>query len=375
MSGELSDVIAQVRDGQSPTESVRDLLRRFNFERRGYHKVREIRRALATAKLDTEPDFNSGPIDGLITYVARKKDEAKERPQPTAKVDVPQEIPAVAEAEFVSADPAYRMSRLEPADQELVTVKPDEDIRRATTLMMSNDVSQLPVMTQPRALKGIVSWKSLGACFALGSQPIAVRDVMDTEVVIVADDELLFSVIPRIIESDYALVRRKDRSYWIITTADLSSRFRELTEPFLLLAEIENQLRDLLDKHFDRSALAAAKSPEDADRKVDSAADLTLGEVQRLLEQEEAWERFAAALDRVEVVRQLSAVRDIRNDVMHFDPEGVGPADVQILRAFARFLRELRHWQPKSTPLAATHARKADPSAAGSVDKPGISSG
>lgn len=350
MSRELVDITEQVREGGKPTETVRELLRRFGFERRGYHKVREVRRALSAAKLETVPDFNSIPLDAPITFARRRKDAIKERAEEPATADANSvDVVAVAEADSIVADPAYRMSRLEPVNHELVTVKPDEDLRRATTLMMSNDFSQLPVMTQPRSLKGVVSWKSIGTSFALGATPASVREAMDKDVVIVDDNALLFGVIPRIIESDYALVRRGDGSFWIITTADLSARFRELTEPFLLLAEIENQLRDLVDERFDAASLASAKAPEDVERKVESAADLTLGEIQRLLEREETWRTLAPALDRVEVTRQLDAVRDIRNDVMHFDPEGVGPSDVQVLRAFARFLRDFRRWQPRGT--------------------------
>ncbi len=38
------------------------------------------------------------------------------------------------------------------------------------------------------------------------------------------------------------------------------------------------------------------------------------------------------------------AVRNVRNDVMHFDPEGVGPRDLETLRAFARFLQHFRRY-------------------------------
>ena len=36
--------------------------------------------------------------------------------------------------------------------------------------MLSNDFSQLPVMTGPRELKGIVSWKSIGSRLALDKE-------------------------------------------------------------------------------------------------------------------------------------------------------------------------------------------------------------
>ena len=38
-------------------------------------------------------------------------------------------------------------------------------------------------------------------------------------------------------------------------------------------------------------------------------------------------------------VKTLDEVRRIRNDVMHFDPEGIQEQDVQSLRDFVRLMR------------------------------------
>lgn len=347
MSGELAEIVAQVQAGGEPTESVRTLLRRFGFEKRGYHKVREVRRALESAKLQTEPDFNSIPLDGEIAYHLRLRSKASSLPAGSdSVVQELSEQPGSIVIEVSSSDPTYRMKRLDDGTQELASVKPDDDLRRATTLMMTHDFSQLPVMSGERTVKGVVSWKSLGMRFALGGRPQLVREAMEAEVATVESETSLFAAIPRIIANDYALVRRNDGTYWIVTTSDLSSRFRELAEPFLLLSEIENQLRGLLDEHLTKATIQAAKDPEDRDRKVESAADLTLGEVLRLLEQQDAWDKLAPRLDRAEVVRQLDAIRNIRNDVMHFDPEGVGVTDLEILRTFTRFLQDFLRCEP-----------------------------
>jgi len=44
----------------------------------------------------------------------------------------------------------------------------------------------------------------------------------------------------------------------------------------------------------------------------------------------------------VEFVSRLNRVREIRNDVMHFDPDGLEDTDLFILREFAQFLKRLR---------------------------------
>ena len=74
--------------------------------------------------------------------------------------------------------------------------------------------------------------------------------------------------------------------------------FREQTEPFLLLSEIENQLRRLINGHFSLQELEDAKDPVDEEREVDSVTDLTFGECTRLLEKPDHWGRLGVGLDK-----------------------------------------------------------------------------
>ena len=55
----------------------------------------------------------------------------------------------------------------------------------------------------------------------------------------------------------------------------------------------------------------------------------------------EKLDEVAAAVragDRGEFVKHLNDVREIRNDVMHFDPDDVAPEDLAKLRRFTRLL-------------------------------------
>jgi len=42
------------------------------------------------------------------------------------------------------------------------------------------------------------------------------------------------------------------------------------------------------------------------------------------------------------LVKELDNVRLIRNDVMHFDPDGISDDDLQALRRLVAFLQKLR---------------------------------
>jgi len=47
-------------------------------------------------------------------------------------------------------------------------------------------------------------------------------------------------------------------------------------------------------------------------------------------------------VDRVVFGKGLDEVRRIRNDVMHFDPDGLSDEDLATLRRFVQFLQGLR---------------------------------
>jgi hypothetical protein len=123
---------------------------------------------------------------------------------------------------------------------------------------------------------------------------------------------------------------------------DISVTFVELREAVLLLSEIENLIREMLDGRFSKAELEKARDPLDAARKINDAIDLTFGEYVRLLQNPEAWEKLQTRIDRATFVGYLDKVRIIRNDTMHFDPDGIEDRKLQELRDFARLLKQIK---------------------------------
>ena len=80
---------------------------------------------------------------------------------------------------------------------------------------------------------------------------------------------------------------------------------------------------------------------EDDERLIEGTADLTFGDYLRLLEKPERWCQLGLLIDRVTFTKHLDAVREIRNDVMHFDPDGLEPEHEATLKDLARFFRNL----------------------------------
>lgn len=337
--------------------SVRELISWFGAERRGYMVAYKIRKTLTALGVITKPDFDSVPLDAKITLYAPLEEDLLTQdqgsdPNTIAVVDSDSLLEEIAQAEilpqieFISgavSEPAFRVSRLEAANVKLITVKPDTSLIEAVTLMLRHDYSQLPVMTNERDVKGVVSWESIAPRLVLAkTESDTVRAFMKPHREISSTDSI-FAALPRIIEYSYVLVRAADqRISGIITTTDLSVQFKQLSEPFLLLAEIENHVRTLIDSKFTKEELSNLVNHSENERTIESVADLTFGEYIRLFEDPSLWIKTKLQVDRKTFVKELDKVRVIRNDVMHFDPDGISEEDHELLHHFVRFIHTIQ---------------------------------
>ncbi|GLX14737.1 CBS domain-containing protein [Pseudomonas straminea] len=340
--------------------SVRDFISWFGAERRGNMVSYVIRKVLKEFELETFPDFDTVPLDAkisfkLITSPDQDNDQSEETPDETSESfdDINPEATAsdgdieTAQALLVTGalhEPAFRLSRLVSAHNKPVCVKPDSSLKEAVTLMLRHDFSQLPVMTNERDVKGIVSWESIGTALFFESEksPMYVRECMVSHNEMPAASSI-FIAIPHIVQHSYILVRDLDKTIsGIITTADLSLQFKQLSEPFLLLAEIENHVRALIDGKFTQHELAQFKAPGDDERLIETVADLTFGEYIRIFENPISWAKTKLQIDRATFISELEKIRVIRNDVMHFDPDGMTPEKHELLTKFVHFIHAIK---------------------------------
>jgi predicted transcriptional regulator len=362
----------------------------FKAERRGMNKVQDIRTTLDALGLETEPDFESAWIDSRVRIhlktassvgeveaeeaeveedeldegeVGEIIDEVEdaisvEEPQPRAKADVIAEsttdtvsppqaastegIVETALSEKAPTDPTFRIGNFPAANKNLVTVGPDDPVSKAVTKMMQSDFSQLPIMQGERDVKGVISWRSIGARYALGVSCEKVKDAREDAQVIDANGTL-FDAIPTIVKHGYVLVRnQKDRKITgIVTASDLSLQFQQLAEPFILLREIELHIRRLLKDKVSAADLASLVTSDLPNKKLDSLADLSFGEYIRLFQHPDFWEKLSLKIDKTCLTDQLEEVRKIRNDVMHFDPDPMTSKQQETLKDAAKFMQQL----------------------------------
>ena len=334
----LEEIASELRNGlRARPVPVRELLWWFGARRRGVLVVQEIRAALQALGLVTSPDFEDVHIDAHIAILPEHESTSLPKAMPGKESTVPA---AVAELTAALVDPTFRLSRLPSANRKVTAVNPTATVKHATTIMLTHGFSQLPVMTTERDLKGVVSWRSIGQAQALGNAPQSVGDCMELAREM-PWSESVFNALPTIVEHDYVLVRAHDRTIaGIVTASDLSIQFRQLAEPFLLLGEIESHLRNLLEGAVMETELAALAFPVStvAPKRV---SELTFSQYHSLLKQVSVWGRLGIGIDQEIFCEQLDAVRLIRNDVMHFNPDPFDESQLATLRNFAGLVRKI----------------------------------
>ncbi|WP_417735243.1 CBS domain-containing protein [Rosistilla oblonga] len=344
----LAQIEEDVKNGNSVMASPREILTWFGAKRRGVNVTAKIRKRMEEHGLKTFPDFEYEYIDGEVRFkptdwkpVLITNQRLEVNSGVTEKDIADETSPQPLNEGLGITDPTYRLGKLPAANKKPLTVKPSDSIAKAVTLMMEHDYSQLAVVTTPSSVEGLFTWESLATRLHFGHTPKSVGECMARPHVI-SSELSIFDAVVEITRHDVALVRAPNKMITgIVTTFDLSQQFRQLGEPFLLLGEIENQIRRLLDGCFTLQELKGGRDDTDSEREINGLSDLTFGEYLRLIENQQNWTKLEIPLDRPEFVKKLDEVRVIRNSVMHFDPDGIDGSDLDALRKFALFLQRI----------------------------------
>jgi CBS domain-containing protein len=376
---EIGRMVTRLKEGHRVNRiTVRELLRMFRAERRGLNKVHDIRTALDSLGLVTDPDFESVWIDGKIRILLKdassvvpaaltagntdiaeddeldedqsssvEEQEEAESPQLGSEEGSPPAIVVASEGVVETvlsepADPTFRIGSLPAANKSLTTVGQDDTLKKAVTMMLQSDYSQLPIMHGEREVKGMISWKSIASRYAIGGECCKVQHCRE-DAQVVDGNGTLFDAIPTIVKHGYVLVRNpQDRKITgIVTASDLSLQFQQLAEPFLLLREIELHIRQLLQDKVLPEDLDWLGSADTTAPKPNSISDLSFGGYIRLVQRPQVWQRLALNIDQASLTKQLEDVRQIRNDVMHFDPDPMTAKQLDVLQNASKFMQQL----------------------------------
>jgi CBS domain len=346
MTGQVEEFLAKA--AAEPVElTVRNLLAVWGFRYRGYESTGRIQRDLAAASLHCQPPFTEGEMDSLIRVCAVSAvsmpvagDHGAAGPSGAAAADSDTEEGAGAppEEDRLQLPPVSLLVRDVPsATAGIISVQPSQTLEQAQHIMITGGFSQLAVLTGPTELKGWVSWASIAQAW-IGKSSITLRDATKKYPRVVYAEQDLLGELDAIYDSDFVFVRDGEECICgIITTADLTSQFRELTTPFFQLGEIERRLRRCLGPVFSIEEIRKVVK----NSKLESVEDMAYGQYCKLLEDGERWQRMRWNLDREMFVGLLNEARMVRNQIMHFGARPLTDAQKQQVNVLLNFMRHL----------------------------------
>lgn len=319
MSIDIYKLADEIKADKKPRDiTPRQLFNAFGFERRTLINCLIVDRFLNDNLLMVSPHYNEVWIDSTISL----------KHKPIAITEMP-------------VDPIRRISTIDSASTIPSYVLNDDPLLSATTIMQSNDFSQLPVVNgNVKRLMGYISWETILRGKINGVESDMVKDYVDPNVAKLSIDTPLIQALEVVKDNDFAVVLAKDGSlYGIVTVSDVTTQFIAESEQYVLFSELECHLRNLLrDKILVEDLNKLCKV---GDKEIFSIDEMSFGDYVTVFGNEHQWEKIGIAADRKVFVSELEKLRLIRNEVMHFRPNGIENAKIEFLRNFVSYLRRL----------------------------------
>ncbi|MDD4778379.1 MAG: CBS domain-containing protein [Fermentimonas sp.] len=239
-------------------------------------------------------------------------------------------------------DPVKKISLVDAAKRPPVTVSSDNKIMDAITKMMYNDYSQLPVTSGSKTIKGFVSWETIGNSLINSEFSLddPVSKYTNTEIVIVSIDEPLLKAVAKVLKKDFVVVVDKTKALsGLVTTSDISAEYLSLTERFLIIEQIENRVRYMMEGKFSTDEIQQLCNNEN--KQIQYLEDLSFGDYIRILQKEENWSKLGLSINKKYFLKELNDIRIIRNKIMHFKSNSLSKDDFVKLRLMVNFLEKI----------------------------------
>ncbi|MGW7095969.1 restriction system modified-DNA reader domain-containing protein [Streptomyces sp. NPDC054874] len=346
----LKEARKQADAGTPVTLTVRDLLDWWGASRRGYLVSEQIATELANHGLSTMPDFAAVGIDDRVTLTGPSvdpEDVAEEEGPPEQQAPTETETPRTTRAAGPAASDeedkgepiqGQTVGNLPSALRGVVSVTSSASFEEVFTKMQLNGYSQLPVLQGTRNLQGAVTWESVALARHTDSNAPFTRAIVKAHAVSYADH--LIDVLPYLEQHGFLLVRdQTNQIAGIITIADVAAEYGATARPFLLIGDLDRQLRRIISEGIDLAEVIKLCDPEGL-RGLTSFGQMSYGDYQRVLSNPKQWDRLGWPLDRNSFTAHLDELRAVRNELMHFnDKDKVGDDAIPKLRHMIELLR------------------------------------
>ncbi|MEU1798724.1 CBS domain-containing protein [Streptomyces californicus] len=346
----LKDARRQADAGSPITLTVRDLLDWWGASRRGYLISEQIASELTNHGLSTVPDFAAVGIDDRVTLTGpsldtEDMDEGTAEPEAATEQAEPRTTGTATTATTSGntedkSEPlqGQTVGNLPSALRGVVSVTSSASFEEVFTKMQLNGYSQLPVLNGTRNLQGAVTWESIAQARYKNSQALFSQAIVKAHDVSYADH--LIDVLPYLEQYGFLLVRDQTKQIaGIITIADVAAEYGATARPFLLIGDLDRRLRRVISEGLDLQEVITLCDPDKL-RNITAFGQMSYGDYQQILSNQRQWDKLGWPLDRKSFVARLDELREVRNELMHFnDKDKAGDDAIPKLRNMIELLR------------------------------------
>jgi len=292
----LSDFLSLVKKGSAWKIPTQRLIALTGNTRRGKYINQSINDQLKSHGLVCNPEIENADYYGNV-IVSDPRDELGER---NDVVSLP-----------ISAFPSEF--------ENLISCGPEMEIKKVRTLMISLDISQLPVLSSnKKSALGVVTWRSLAEC-QVDLNSAKASDAMANPGHIASSGDDFLNLVDSIIAQEYMLYSIPDgRINGIVTASDLAKAFDGTASLYIQLQELESRLRMLLDRSPIPSLQKHLDPKRQSMKSFRGASDMMFGEYIEALKDPEIWAATGLRVDQESCLKLFSDAKDVRNGVMHF---------------------------------------------------------
>jgi hypothetical protein len=322
---------------------VRELIGIWGARGRDYGINEQIDADLGNHGMTTEPDFRAVTLDDTVAIVSTTQAATDDATTPAvegtaARLATPTQIDITVSDDEGAWDHGLTIGNLPSASRQVCSVAPDATFDEAITLMLTEDFSQLAVMSGTRDLKGAVSWKSIARARNANPDAKLSKAIVKADAVPYTAD--LIDMLPLIQHQEFVFVRGVDRSVTgIVTLADVVEVYGQMASPFFMIGRIDQSLRRITEAAFPMKTIASLCDP-DGLRGLSSCDELTMGDYQRILENPHCWTNLGWPLHRKTFCARLEKIAKIRNNIMHFNNDPLPDDVVSMLQNFINLLQD-----------------------------------
>lgn len=223
------------------------------------------------------------------------------------------------------------VGRVLPEEQELVSLKPDDTVEQALSMMLQRNLSQVPVLYKTQIL-GVFTFRSLAMGLTRLTKaersPLTLPVEEFVEELHLADTNVVLTeLLEEFDRKDAVLIGTREKIQGVVTTLDALNYFYQVANCYVLLGEIELSLRELIrqsvsDKELQECINDSLKQPysvrnEPLPEKIEM---LTLYDCVLILRFKGHWDIFQPAFGgtRDTTYTKLKELPDLRNTVFHF---------------------------------------------------------